>query len=148
MANSNTLTKFYTGTTNSLALDDLMNNPVKIALLSSSYTPSMSHTVYTDLTNELATANGYTSGGLTLTGKTITGGVFKATNPAWTATGTLVAFYWVLYIDAGTKPLVAYGELNNNAGSPVAVTTLTGDNLTLFVASTGFLSLTVTNGSL
>lgn len=148
MANTNSLTKPYTGNLAGFTLNSLLSNTVKVCLLSSAYVPSMAHLNYTDLTEELPTANGYTIGGLTLTGKSITGNIFKADNPSWVATGTLVAFYWVLYDDSGTKPLIAYGELNNNSGSPLNVTTLIGDSLTMFVSSIGFLSVIAINGSL
>ena len=46
---------------------DLDTDTIKAVLLASGYTPNRStHTVYADLTDELSTANGYTSGGATV----------------------------------------------------------------------------------
>jgi hypothetical protein len=44
----------------------------KVTLHTSSYTFAATHNVYADLTNELATANGYTNGGLALASVTWT----------------------------------------------------------------------------
>ena len=50
-----------------------LTDTIKVALTTSAYTPNQdSHDYYNDLTNELSTANGYTSGGVTLGSKTVT----------------------------------------------------------------------------
>ena len=60
---------------------DLNTNPFKVSLHTSTYTPdAANHSVYANLTNELATANGYTSGG------------FSLANVVWTRTGATVKF--------------------------------------------------------
>ena len=101
---------------------DLDNDTFKVALVSSSYTPSASHTTFSDITDELPTAFGYISGGNTLssiswtqTGNII---VWNAASTAWDAIGgDIVARYAVIY-KSGTSnsivdPLVAYILLDN-----------------------------------
>jgi hypothetical protein len=148
MATTNSLTYLYSGNLASFNLSDLITNNIRVALLDSGYNPSMSHLNYSDLTNELSSANGYTAGGQLLSGKSITGNIFKSANPSWTASATLTAFYWVLYHDTGSKPLICYGNLNYNNGSPINLVTTAGNPLNILVASSGWLSLSYTNGAL
>ena len=50
---------------------DWVNNVIKVSLHSSLYVPNQdTHQWYSDLTNELANGNGYTTGGYTLVNKT------------------------------------------------------------------------------
>jgi hypothetical protein len=61
------------GNTLSLALDkqiDWDSDTIKLQLHTSTYTPSDAHDFQNDLTNEVATLNGYTAGGVTLGTKT------------------------------------------------------------------------------
>lgn len=52
---------------------DWVNDDVRMSLHTSSYTPNQdTHDYYDDLTNELAASGGYSSGGVALTGKTLT----------------------------------------------------------------------------
>jgi len=52
---------------------DLVSHTIKFALLTNTYTPNFdTHDQYVDLTNEVANGNGYTTGGVTLAGKTVT----------------------------------------------------------------------------
>jgi hypothetical protein len=76
---------------------------IKCALLDSDYTPSLAtHTSYNDLTDELSTGSGYTSGGCILTNKTLSlvAGVltFITDDATWPAS-TLEARYGVVYDD-------------------------------------------------
>lgn len=67
---------------------DWLSDTIKVALLTSSYTPNANtHDFYNDLTNELSTANGYTSGGATLGSKTLTYTAANSWGTTW-ATGT------------------------------------------------------------
>lgn len=98
---------------------DMDNDTFKIVLLSDSYTPSGAHDVKADLTNELATGDGYTAGGATLSGVTwnhSAGTVtFDATDVSWTS-ATFTARYAVIYDDSPTSPadplvcLIDFGE--------------------------------------
>lgn len=89
----------------------------KLALATSTYTPNRdTHDFYNDLTNELATASGYTAGGVTLTGIAF---AYDATSdqvrldfndPSWTFSGSVTFRYGVAYIDTAgastTDPLM------------------------------------------
>jgi hypothetical protein len=129
---------------------DVDTDVFKVALCSSSYTPSTTaHTVYADLTNELSTANGYTSGGATLGSVTWTQSTvtltWDAADTTWTASGgSIVARYAVIYkfsttANGITKPLVAYILMDT---TPADVTTTTGNTLTLQWNASGIYTLT------
>lgn len=88
---------------------DFVTDTIKMTLHTSTYTPNQdTHRYYTDLTNELTTAGGYTAGGATLAGKALTydGPTntvrFTATAVTWT-TATFTARYAVLRKDTGTS---------------------------------------------
>lgn len=86
---------------------DMDNDTFKVVLLSSSYTPDSTQSTYSQLTNELATAGGYTAGGATLASVTwaeSTGTVtFDAADVAWSS-ATFTARYAVIYDDTPTSP--------------------------------------------
>ena len=126
---------------------DLNTDSFKVALVSSSYTFSAAHTVYADLTNELSTANGYTSGGAALASVTFsqTSGTatFDAADTTWTASGgSIVARRAVIYKDgtANTrvKPLIASILLDT---TPADITVTTGNTLTLQYNASGIFTL-------
>lgn len=96
---------------------------------------------YADLTGELATANGYTVGGVTLAGVvlSITGGYVKfSSNPiSWTLTGAGVTFkYLVIYDNLSTnKNLICFTDMDTAGGnvSPIAgALTVTPDGNGIF----------------
>jgi hypothetical protein len=89
----------------------------KLALATTTYTPDRdTHDFYNDLTNELATANGYTSGGVTLTGVAFSYDAasdqvrLDFNDPSWTFSSSVTWRYGVAYIDtagaATTDPLM------------------------------------------
>lgn len=95
---------------------------IKVALCTSSYTPSQDdHDFYDDITNELSTANGYTSGGAALTSEalTLTARVLKfdADDVQWTSS-TITARYAIIYdntpSNGGNKPLIAYVDFGED----------------------------------
>ena len=108
----------------------IASQALTVALLTSSYTFSASHNVYGDLTNELSTGGGYTSGGKAMTTIALTQATtvsnLTADNVVWTASGGgIPAFrYAVCYINATlnsiVKPLLF--AIDNN-GSDVPATT-------------------------
>jgi hypothetical protein len=114
--------QFYGNNLDLLKITDLTAATIKLALLASTYTPNTTntgHTVYTDLTNELATANGYTLGGATLATPSIpafstTGFDLFTGNASWTSSGAgLSAWrYGVVYVSGAlwgiTSPLLGY----------------------------------------
>lgn len=131
---------------------DLSTPPtIKVSLHTSTYTPNQdTHEVYADLTNELATANGYTNGGLTLGSVTWTRATavatFDAADAVWTvSTANLVARYFALRI-SGTlnslvDPLIGYGLLDT---TPADVTTTPGNTLTIQWNASGIFTVTRT----
>lgn len=82
---------------------------------------------YSDLTAELATANGYTNGGLTLTSVTFTLSsatiTWNCATMSWPITGGGITFkYAVLYDNTTThKDLVAYTDFDTGGGSVSAL---------------------------
>jgi hypothetical protein len=120
---------------------------VKVTLHSSTYTFAATHSVYADLTNELSTANGYTSGGAALASITWgqTGGTatFDAADTTWTASGgSIVARRAVIRVvgtfNSQVDPLIASILLDT---TPADVTTTTGNTLTLQWNASGIFTL-------
>lgn len=113
---------------------DLDSDTFKAVLLASGYTPVVNtHALYSDLTNELSTASGYTAGGATLTSVAVTrssGTVkFDADDVTWTASGgSLVARYLVVYADGATDRLLGYILLDD---TPADITVNPGVVLTI-----------------
>ena len=126
---------------------DLDTDTFKVTLHTSSYTPSASHTVYANLTNELSTANGYTNTGATLgtvtwnrSGGTTT---FDAADTTWTASGGSIVARYAVVRKSGTAntivdPLICYILLDT---APADVTTTTGNTLTLAWNASGIFTL-------
>jgi hypothetical protein len=121
---------------------DLVNNDLKMALFTSSYTPLATQTGFASLTNEVAEANGYTAGGALLTGKAV--GLVSTSQPKftsnpvqWIATGgPITARYAVLYDDTSTgKILIAYCLLDTTPADVTAADTLA---LVITPASSGY----------
>lgn len=89
----------------------------KLALATATYAPDRDvHDFYNDLTNELATASGYTAGGVTLATPAVTYDSasdqvrFDFGDPSWTFSANVTWRYGVAYIDtagaATTDPLM------------------------------------------
>lgn len=89
----------------------------KIMLATSTYTPNLdTHDFYDDITNELATASGYTSGGATLASPAVTYDSatdqvrFDFTDPSWTFSASVTWRYGPVRIDTAgansTDPLM------------------------------------------
>src|SRR5665647_2335634 len=102
---------------NFFSATDLLNpaNTFKLTLHTNTWVPANStNEVFADVTNELATANGYTAGGIALTSVALTqtAGVVKFTAAAsvWTASG-------------GSIPVWRYGVVRA-VGTPVSYTHL------------------------
>ena len=123
----------------------------KLALLTSTFTPNdATNQVYADLTNELATGNGYTSGGIALTGVTLnqTSGTVKFTSSAavWTASGTGIPawrygyVYYLGTLNSLVNPLVGH-FLGDSTPADIPLTT-SGNTLTVTPNASGILSAT------
>lgn len=101
---------------------DLDTDTIKVALVTSSYTPDQdTHEFFSSVTNEVV-GTGYTAGGATLAGKAVTAdntdneGVFDADDVVWT-TSTITARGAVLYKStgtAGTSALIAYIDFGSD----------------------------------
>lgn len=81
---------------------------------------------YADLTAELATASGYTAGGVTLTTNALTrsGSSVKWTADAfnWTLSGTITFKYVAIYDDtAANKDLLCFCDMDTGGGSVSAL---------------------------
>jgi hypothetical protein len=92
---------------------NLLTDTFKLALVASTYTPDLdAHTVWADVSaNEVANGDGYTTGGATLTGQTLTRSGYLTTFDADDVTFTLLTKifrYGVLYV-SGTKSNPAGG---------------------------------------
>lgn len=103
--------------------------------------------VYGDLTNEHANGNGYTTGGIALTGETWTNSAGTETADAddvtWTASGgSITARFAVIYCNATVntivKPLLAVCLLDT---TPADVTATTGNTLTVAFNASGIFTL-------
>jgi hypothetical protein len=89
---------------------DYLDDTIKVALLTSSYTPNLdTHDYHNDLTNEV-TGTGYTSGGATLASKTLT---VTAANSWATTWATATAFG----AEAIVRPTTGNGYLYRAQGT-------------------------------
>ena len=113
---------------------DLDTDTIKVALVSSSYTPDQdTHIFFDDVTNEVGDSGTYSAGGAELANKSVTQddtdneGVFDADNVSWT-TATITARGAVLYKSTGTastSPLIAYIDFGSNQTSTAGTFTIT-----------------------
>lgn len=102
---------------------DLDTNTIKVALVTSSYTPNAdTHEDMADVTNEVANGNGYTTGGAELANKAVTAdttddeGVFDADDVTW-SNSTITARGAVIYKSTGTAAndlLIAYIDFGSD----------------------------------
>jgi hypothetical protein len=127
---------------------DMNSNTFNVSLHTSAYSPNAStQTVFADTTNQLATANGYTSGGQALASVvwTRTGGSvkFDAADTVWTASGgSIVARYAVIRavgtLNGRIDPLMAYILMDT---TPADITATDTNTLTLQWNDAGIFTL-------
>jgi len=118
---------------------NLSTDTVKFMLTNT--VPVATNTTYSSISGtELASGNGYTTGGATasLTSSTQSGGTYKyiasLASPTWTATGTMGPFRYVVAYDVTTGVLIGWWDY--------------GSALALAVGNTFTVTLDPTNGVL
>ncbi|MBS4082927.1 MAG: hypothetical protein KGZ73_05200 [Rhizobiales bacterium] len=121
---------------------DLDTDTIKVALVTSSYTPDQdAHDNFDDITNEVS-GTGYTAGGATLANKAVTAdntdneGVFDADDVTWSSS-TITARGAVIYKSTGTastSKLIAYVDFGSDKTS-------TAGNFTIQWNAEGILNL-------
>ncbi len=144
----------YRANLDDLRMQDLVGATVKIALVSSAYTPDATNTGHDEWgdvsANEIANGNGYTTGGATLANdavSTITNGhKYDSDDPAWTASGGSIPAwrYAVMYVSGSlwgkTSPVIGY-FLGDSTPADVPATT-DGNPLTIQVSANGWFGVT------
>lgn len=119
---------------------DIDTDSWKMALFTSTSNLGTSTTTYAGVTNEVANANGYTTGGqaitLTLSGTT-TVTVDISSDPVWTASGgSITARYAAIYEVGGN--VLCYCLLDS---TPADVTATDGNTLTVAANASGVFTL-------
>jgi hypothetical protein len=124
---------------------DYDSDTIKVALLTSSYTPDQdAHDYFNDVSSFEVTGTGYTTGGNTLASKTVTYDsannviVLDAADTTW-ASSTITARYAVVYDSTGTSStsaLIGYVDFGSDQSS-------TNGNFTITWDSTGIVRITV-----
>lgn len=124
---------------------DFDSDTIKVALVSSSYTPDQdAHDYFNDVSSYEVTGTGYTAGGATLASKTATYDsatnvvILDAADTTW-ASSTITARYAVVYGSTGTastSPLIGYVDFGSDQSS-------TSGNFTITWDSTGIVRITV-----
>lgn len=124
----------------------------KMALVTSSYTPANStDEVFADVSaNEITAGNGYTAGGVALTGVSLTqtSGTVKFTSNAaqWTASGGNIpawrrgVVYYSGTLNGKVNPIVGH-FLGDSTPADVPATT-SGNNLTITPSGSGIINIT------
>lgn len=113
---------------------------ILVASTSNALAATLTPATYATVTNELSTANGYTSGGAAAGSPTLTGGGATATitwdtaDVSWTASGAgITARAAVIYDDtAASKNLICFALLDS---TPADVTVAAGNTLTVQVTN-------------
>lgn len=124
---------------------DFDSDTIKVALLTSSYTPNQdTHDYFNDVSANEVTGTGYTAGGITLASKTATYDsgtnviVLDAADVTWSSS-TITARYAVVYDSTGTSStsaLIGYVDFGSDQSS-------TNGNFTITWDSTGIVRITV-----
>jgi len=142
MSQTDSTLVFYNSFKERLGSDmNLKTDTFKMLLTSSSYSPSASHSIITDITNELS-GNGYsrqTLGSVTYVQASGTA-TFDFSNVEFTAVGgSITARYFVIYNDTLTNdPLIAYGLLDD---TPADVVATDGNKIELVVDASGLFTV-------
>lgn len=125
---------------------DFDSDSIKVALVSSAYTPAQdTHDYWDDVVAFEVSGTGYTAGGQALTSKTVTYDsasnttILDGADSVW-AGSTVTARYAVVYDDSGAtngqKALIGYQDMGSDQSS-------TNGNFTVQWDSTGIVRITV-----
>lgn len=124
----------FTATTRTKILNgqfDIDSDTFKVALVTSSSNITTASTTFAGVTNEVATANGYTAGGVTVSPLALSGTtsvtVKFGTNPSWTASGGSIVARWAVLYEVGGDVL-GFCLLDSTPGD---VTVTSGNSLTI-----------------
>lgn len=123
---------------------DWLNDTIKVALCTASYTPDQDAHEYFDvhITGELANGNGYTTGGVTLGSKTLT--YDAATNvvkldaaDVSLPDSTFTARYAIIYdaTPSSSKPLLGYVDFGENKNPSAGTFKIEWDAAGIFKAT-------------
>jgi hypothetical protein len=133
----------FTNASTKMLLDgtfDLDTDSFKCALFQSTSNIGAASTTYAGLTNEVANANGYTTGGIAITltlAGTTTVTVDIQTDPVWTAAGgSITARFAVIYEVGGN--ILCYALLDS---TPADVSATDGNTLTVAANASGVFTL-------
>jgi hypothetical protein len=102
----------------------------KVALVTSTSNISSSSTTWAAVTNEVASGNGYTTGGVAVTLSqtgTTSVNVYFSSNPSWTASGGSITARWAVLYKTGSDVL-CYSLLDS---APADVVVASGNTLTV-----------------
>lgn len=114
---------------------DLDTDTIKCQLHDVAYTPADTDTT---ASNQLSTAAGYTSGGITctitVTNSSGTVTVDSTTNPQWTASGGSIAAATAVIIKASTTQPLFYSDLDTGGGN---LTATDGNTFTITFNASG-----------
>ena len=123
---------------------DFDTDTIKVALLSSSYTPNQdTHDYFDDVSTYEVTGTGYTAGGATLASKTVgyTSGTnvtkFDAADVSWTSS-TITARYAVVYVATGTastSALIGYVDFGSDQSSSSGTFSIVWDAAGIFTTT-------------
>jgi hypothetical protein len=123
---------------------DFDTDTIKVALLSSSYTPNQDTDDYfNDVSTYEVSGTGYTAGGATLASKTVgyTSGTnvtkFDAADVSWTSS-TITARYAVVYVATGTastSALIGYVDFGSDQSSSSGTFSIVWDAAGIFTTT-------------
>jgi hypothetical protein len=135
-----------------LNTNDLVSANLRMSLVTSAYTPNVlanGHSLWSEVSaNEIAAGNGYTAGGVALTGVSAinpgnTGWKLNTGDAVWTPTGAGIPAwrYNVLYylgtLWGLTNPVIGYA-IGDNTPADIPLTTVAMSPLTITCPSTGW----------
>lgn len=140
----------YAKNKDDLRLNDLASANLRLALVTSSYTPNVTatgHSLWSEVSaNEIAGGTGYTTGGAALTGVVAAtagndGAKLSSGNASWTATTTIAAFRYAVMYYLGTlwgmtNPLIGYVLLDTTPADIPATTV--GNTVAINCPATGW----------